>query len=925
MAGLSLGNGLWASTIVLSAFMTGMALGNGLAARFGDRSTNPLRLYALLEVCIGLAAAAAVVLLPLSGTALASLFQELRPTPWALQGARFAIAFGWMVLPAMGMGATLPILVRALARARHRFGPAVGMAYGWNTLGAVGGALLGEALLVEAFGLRGTAFAAAALNGLAALAALLLSHVLPLEDPEAAEPDEPSCQPALHNARQWLTAAFIAGAIFLALEIVWFRFLWLFVYGTSFLFATMLAVVLAGISLGGLLIGRWLTHEERAASLAPFLALGAGVLVLASYTGFVSWFESSAGLSTSSPGTIVDGAALALLAAPIMFPTAVASGALLPTLATGARAELGGQARTVGWVTLANTLGAAVGSVLGGVLLLPLLGVERSLALLAASYWILAILISTSPRERFRSAAIGFAASGAAFALFPTGAMHSTIVPYRVGAFLDGNSELVDVQEGLLETIAFVRTRQFGETRHWRLLTNGYTMSSTMTGSRRYMKAFVYLPVAIHPAPRNALLISYGLGQTARALADTRELERIDVVDISPDIVRTSERVFENPEDNPLTDPRVHTFLEDGRFFLQTAGRRYDLITAEPPPPKVDGVVNLYTREHFTLVHDTLTESGIATYWLPVHDLHEEDAKAILAAFCSVFDDCTLWSGAALDWMMMGSRSGMEPVEAAHFRRQWTDSRLAAELKAVGLERPEQLGSTFLADREEIAAYVAGTPPLLDDFPLRLSDRPVVGTAAQHVPGYRALMDPARARRTFERSDFIRRVFPPALRERTLASFRWQRWTNALLADDWGDTPGYPDIHDVLTRTSLETLPLWMLGSSVEEQRILDRHPSLQSAAALDARAIGALAARRPRDAAMTFARVRDLAGDDQLLRLLSLELYSLCSAGDIPAASKIARELVQVSAAHRAADGRWRWFEQTFGLPDPRHANRAR
>ena len=918
VAGLSFGNGLWASTTVLTAFMSGLAVGNGLAGRLGDRATDPLRLYAVLELCIGLAGTAAVVLLPRTGTALAPLFQELRSTPWALEAVRFGVAFGWMLLPAMGMGATLPILVRALTRAQGRFGPAVGMAYGWNTLGAVGGALLGETLLIETFGLRGTALAAASLNILAAMAALLLSLSLQVEQPEVAG-NESSPALATQEASRWLIAAFLGGAVFLALEVVWFRFLWLFVYGTSFLFASMLAVVLAGISVGGLAIGRWLTHEARAASLLPFIALSAGVIVLGSYAAFIAWFTSSAWPSDSTSGAVVDGPALVLIAAPIMFPTAVASGALLPTLATAARAALGGHARTVGWVTLANTLGAAAGSVLAAVVLLPGVGVERSIALLAASYWVIAILLCRSTRLRVISITTGLAAGAAAFAFFPAGAMHSTIVPHRVSTFLDADSELVDVQEGLLETIAFVRTRQFGETRHWRLLTNGYTMSGTMTGSRRYMKAFVYLPVAIHPAPRDALLISYGLGQTARALADTSALERIDVVDISPDIIRTSERVFEDPKENPLADPRVNVFLEDGRFFLQTTGRRYDLITAEPPPPKVDGVVNLYTREHFALVRNALADGGIATYWLPAHDLHEEDTKSILAAFCGIFEDCTLWTGAALDWMMMGTRGALEPVRLGHFRRQWTDSRVAAELEALGFEQPYQLGATYLAGREEIAAYIADTAPLVDDFPLRLSDRPVVGKAAQRMPGYRAFMDPDRARRAFDRSDFVHRAFPPTLRDQTLASFRWQRWVNALLADDWGDNPGYPDLHEVIGKTSLRTLPLWMLGSSVEEQRILERHPLLQSPGALDARAIGALSARRPGEAAIGFRQARDLAGSDQRLRLLSLELYSLCLAADLEAATVVARELVESSSAHRAADGRWEWFERTFGLPDPR------
>src|SRR5206468_8297209 len=136
---------------------------------------------------------------------------------------------------------------------------------------------------------------------------------------------------------------------------------------------------------------------------------------------------------------------------------------------------------------------------------------------------------------------------------------------------------------------------------------------------RRYMKLFVYWPVAFHPAPKKALLISYGVGSTAKALTDTRAFEQIDVVDISRDVLSMDEVVYPDPATRPLRDPRVKVYVEDGRYYLLTTDQRYDVITAEPPPPKNAGIVNLYTREYFELLHDRLAEGGVATYWLPVH------------------------------------------------------------------------------------------------------------------------------------------------------------------------------------------------------------------------------------------------------------------------------------------------------------------
>src|SRR4029450_6349174 len=122
-----------------------------------------------------------------------------------------------------------------------------------------------------------------------------------------------------------------------------------------------------------------------------------------------------------------------------------------------------------------------------------------------------------------------------------------------------------------------------------RLVTNGMAMSGTTYVGRRYMGLYAWWPVAVHPAPRTALLISYGLGTTARALVGTRELERVDVVAVPRHGRRLSPLAHDTPASNPLADTRVHVHVEDGRFFLLTTPARYDIVTAEPPPPRVAG------------------------------------------------------------------------------------------------------------------------------------------------------------------------------------------------------------------------------------------------------------------------------------------------------------------------------------------------
>jgi spermidine synthase len=148
-------------------------------------------------------------------------------------------------------------------------------------------------------------------------------------------------------------------------------------------------------------------------------------------------------------------------------------------------------------------------------------------------------------------------------------------------------------------------------------VTRGFGMASTDEWPRRYMKQFVYLPLNLHPGAERALLISFGSGSTAKALRDVSGLREIDVVDISRDIFDVSDIIYPGVSQNPLSDERVHTHVDDGRFYLLTTPKRYDLITSEPPPPKHARVVNLYTQEFFELVKGRLADGGINTHWLP--------------------------------------------------------------------------------------------------------------------------------------------------------------------------------------------------------------------------------------------------------------------------------------------------------------------
>ena len=280
-AGIAFGSSIWASSLVVAAFMGGLALGNALAGRLGHRLRRPLRAYALLELAIGASGVALVHALPWLTPLLARVLGPFVDAPAVVNPLRLVSAFVLLLAPSTAMGATLPLVVGALHRADPHFGRVLGRLYGWNTLGAVLGALAGEALLVLRFGIRGTALVALGVNAVAAAGAAALSR---RAESEAVAEARAPVLPALPRAA-WgvLLAAFGAGFALLGLEVVWFRIALLHVRAESLSFATMLAVVLAGIGLGGLAGGRLLGRYPRAGRASAAVALVAGAHVVATY------------------------------------------------------------------------------------------------------------------------------------------------------------------------------------------------------------------------------------------------------------------------------------------------------------------------------------------------------------------------------------------------------------------------------------------------------------------------------------------------------------------------------------------------------------------------------------------------------------------------------------------------------------------
>lgn len=878
-AGLAFGNSVWASAITLAAYMGGLGMGNLLAGRFGQAVRRPVRTYAILEVVIAVTGVLLVPLLPALAARIAPILGLAENGSLFASALHVLVVFILLTVPTTAMGATLPLLVKAFYKADTGFGKALGFLYGFNTVGAMAGAVAGELFLVEYFGIVGTGAAAAVLNIIAAFLAYLT--IGRLESPAPITEARTACRNR-SSVTSWrvaliLSASALSGAALLGAEVIWFRFLRLFFLDTDTTFVTMLAVVLAAIALGGLIAGFFLGRWPQRHDLVAVLMACCGIAFVVSYGMF----------DARIAGDIwyVDMLSIAKLSVLLMFPAALISGVVFTVLGQSVHAATGSVIQTAAALTTANTFGAMLGSLFAAFVLLPHAGIENSFWIVGCIYaGATACLVLALERPRGKSIRIAqwSAVAGILLAvtLFPFGRMKTHLDTAAEKFRIAESSHSIAVREGLTETIQYLRRDWLGHPVFYRLMTNGFSMSDTQPGSRRYMGLYAYWPAAVHPSLQSALLISYGAGNTAKSLTQLNSLQEIHVVDISRNVIGAAGIPYPDNE-SPLSDARARVHIDDGRYYLQATDKRFDLITSEPPPPRAPGVINLYTQEYFQLIRSRLNEGGFATYWLPVHNMTAEDAKTIIRAFCNAFDDCGLWGGSGLNWMLTGSRNAGKGASLEHFTALWKDKRIMPTLAEIGLERPELMGTTFMADARQLNDLLGGVLPLTDNFSKRYSQRL---PDEEDLRFYASWMDVQKTKERFLRSGWVARFWPVALRERTMDYFHLHPALNTP-EDVVAKGLRLHMLATILDRSDLKTPIYWLLGTSLREAEIA--RSARESADGEVAYVLGVDAlARRDIGQALGYFENALEAGN---LRALPPLLFSACRTGQVHRAKQLA------------------------------------
>ncbi|TEA63700.1 fused MFS/spermidine synthase [Pseudomonas sp. CH235] len=698
---LVVGVEVYAITTGISAFFAGLAFGGWLFGRWADRLHQPVVLYAILEVLVAALGVGATFALSLSAPVFAWLQQYVGVLAWILP-------FALVGVPALLMGGTLPVLVRSLASAPGKAG---GQLYAANTLGAIAGTLLAAFVLVATFGVRGSALFAAMFNLLAAAGALWWQHQQPVT--KAAAVKHLSEQSPDRTAL-WLYA--VAGGVALGYEVVWSQSIVQFMSTRTYAFAVVLATYLAGLFLGSALLSRRVDRIRDPWGVFGLLIVAAGLIALLEIALLGRWLvmaQSQAEIWLLALG------ASELAGMSARFAVAAMSIVFLPTLLLGAafplalRLSVGHDrvGRDVGAVVAFNTLGGIIGVLLCGFVLIPLLGLVRTLGLLAviaAGIGYLAVRKAHGVKKGRRQAVVALGLVSVAFALLTPVDKLASLLP---GA---RNGTLAFYEEGRGGTVAVV-TQGKGQNAFRRLYIQGVSNTGDAMPSLRYMRIQALLPLLIHNGePRSALVIGFGTGITAGALLKYPGLEHRVVAELLPSVIKAAPLFKGNF--NAASDPGVDVRLRDGRQELLRSPQNYDLITLEPPPPSAAGVVNLYSRDFYQLAASRLQKHGLVAQWLPLPTQNIEESRSLVRSFLDVFPYANIWTSEFHEMLLVGS---MEPIEldVTKISQRFQQDSVRGTLQDVGIGSPAALLSTWVTDRAGLERFAADAPAVTDDQP----------------------------------------------------------------------------------------------------------------------------------------------------------------------------------------------------------------
>jgi len=647
---LLVGGSVDAAASVLAAVMLGLGTGGKFWGRKAELSPKPQNLLRLITI-----SAAGFSLVPLAATGVAaSLYPLLYSSFLSIGPVRLVISLVLVFPATFFAGGFIPVLGRMV---EGRGGDLeISKLYGINALGSAVGGFLAGFVLLELLGSTFTLIAAFLVTGATVMLIPAKSGV-----PAPASPRAESTKTGIPLF--FLVIYFFSGMFSLGYEMVWTRQLSYALGNSTYAFALMGIMVLAGIGIGSLIgqrIARSVSRPRVAFGYAEICLAVAAILPLTVIRHFGSLVSILGGSSWESRT-----AASFVVAMAYMLPSTACMGATFPLIvrSTARNSRLG---EDIGTLSLFNCMGAALGPVLASQLLFRIVGVTVSGAILAAGSVFLGLLVLV--REKSFRAVI---AVPVALALV----LFLTLTTSPPGSVPPPGTELLFFREDRNATLS-VFGREWDGYRSLRI--NGVEEVPVDQASLEAFYLLGHLPWGYNPRAGDVMVVAMGGGITSGALL-THSIDELVCVELCPAVVEAAP-IFASENLRPDLDPRFTLIGDDGRNYLLGTDRLFDLIVCDATHPASADSWVLYTREFYEIVLDRLEPGGVAAQWVPLHQLPTRELVRILATWARVFPESSVHLAGGRHAILIGSTDALNLSIADIF----DEPAAAAQLESVG-------------------------------------------------------------------------------------------------------------------------------------------------------------------------------------------------------------------------------------------------
>jgi spermidine synthase len=694
--------------ILLGTFMGGMCLGSLLFPRLVSRRLHPLRVYALMELSIGVIGLVLLFGMPLINSVY---------TAWAGSGLlgmllRGLIAGICLLPPTFLMGATLPAISRWV-ETTPRGVSWLGFFYGGNIAGAVIGSLLAGFYLMRVHDISITTFVAVGLNVAVSLVSLGLS-----KSASYTSSDEASEVAVATTAWPIYVSIALSGLTALASEVLWTRTLSLLYGATVYTFSLILAVFLVGLGIGSTL-GSALSHQMK----RPRVALAWCQLLLCAAMGWaaymltesIPWWPVDPSIASTPMFTFQLDLVRTLW---VVLPAAILWGASFPLALASVALRGQDPARLVGGVYAANTVGAIVGSLGASLALVVWIGSQHSQQLLIVLSAVSALLASgatafgTESGKTLSKYALAVSiliiAGYTELLIAVVHPLPARLVEYgRFATVRGASNKTVYVGEGLTASVAVSDLPDGIRNYH----NAGKVQASSDPADMRLQRMLGHLTTLVIDNPGRVLVIGCGAGATAGAVSIEPRLQKETIAEIEPLVPKVVSMHFAEHNFDVIRNPKVEVAIDDGRHYLLTSKEKFDGITSDPLDPWVKGAAALYTREFFEIAKKHLNPGGVVTQFVQLYESNEEAVKSEIATFFEAFPNGMVFAntvnGQGYDVVLFGQ---VEPttfdVDKIQARLDSPDfARMAQSLREIGIYSARDLMATYAGNAKDLQPW----------------------------------------------------------------------------------------------------------------------------------------------------------------------------------------------------------------------------